>query len=365
MREWNDPWNPFNSAKVLLWREWLEGCAKGDFLPPVTSDIDMSRHCNFRCPHCNAWRVVDNKQPNLPLEHWKKVSDCIADWGVKSSCLSGGGEPLTHPDFSEFAKYQWFENGIENGVITNGSLLKKKDINDLAVSCRWIGFSVDAATPETFMKIKGLNNPQIFYTVIDNLEKLSNRCAQADNDCDTTFKFLITPDNAHELYEAAELAKKIGVVNFHARPVGFDNIKPLKGLTNEAFNRVIDVINKQIEAALELEDENFHVYGIRHKFKLNLERKISFKKCRATPLLVTFGADGNVHLCFDMRGRKDMILANHYPDPCEVRRVWNTDKHHKTIESIDPAKCPRCTFGPYNEIIEKVIIEDRMTRNFP
>jgi len=28
-------------------------------------------------------------------------------------------------------------------------------------------------------------------------------------------------------------------------------------------------------------------------------------------------------------------------------------------------KCPRCTFGPYNEIVEKVFIKDSMCRYFP
>ena len=54
MKEWTNPWNPFNSAKVLLWKEHLEGCAKENYLPPVTVDIDPANRCMFDCPHCNA-----------------------------------------------------------------------------------------------------------------------------------------------------------------------------------------------------------------------------------------------------------------------------------------------------------------------
>ena len=32
---------------------------------------------------------------------------------------------------------------------------------------------------------------------------------------------------------------------------------------------------------------------------------------------------------------------------------------------IDSNKCPRCTFNSYNEIIEKVIIDDQMYRDLP
>ena len=59
MREWLNPWNPFNSAKVLLWRQHLEGCAKEDYLPPVTVDLDPSNRCNYDCKMCNASDMIN------------------------------------------------------------------------------------------------------------------------------------------------------------------------------------------------------------------------------------------------------------------------------------------------------------------
>jgi hypothetical protein len=71
-----------------------------------------------------------------------------------------------------------------------------------------------------------------------------------------------------------------------------------------------------------------------------------------------------VHLCFDVRGKKEWILCKHYPDPREILKVWGSEKHKKIIDSVNVSKCPRCTFGPYNEIIEKAIIEDKMFLDF-
>jgi hypothetical protein len=82
-------------------------------------------------------------------------------------------------------------------------------------------------------------------------------------------------------------------------------------------------------------------------------------------MLPTFGADGNVHICFDMRGRKDLILCKHEPDPSEILKVWNTEYHKNMVRSIDINKCPRCTFNNYNEIVENVIIKDSMCMQFP
>jgi len=116
---------------------------------------------------------------------------------------------------------------------------------------------------------------------------------------------------------------------------------------------------------MSIENEHFHFYGIRHKFNPNLKRKVNFSRCWAPPLLATFGADGKCHLCFDLRGCKDLVMCDHYPDPREVLKFWNSQAHKDMMSKIDPKACPRCTFGPYNEIIEQVFIKDSMCRYFP
>jgi hypothetical protein len=130
------------------------------------------------------------------------------------------------------------------------------------------------------------------------------------------------------------------------------------------FRNYIELIEDEISKSQELEDDNFRFYAVRHKFGENFERKLTFKKCLATPFVSTFGADGNVHLCFDVRGKKEWILCRHDPDPYEVIKVWGSDKHLKIIDSIEVGKCPRCTFTQHNEIIENVILKDKMYLDF-
>jgi sulfatase maturation enzyme AslB (radical SAM superfamily) len=45
-----------------------------------------------------------------------------------------------------------YSNGLQNGLITNGSLLTDQSIDIVAKVCRWVGFSMDAATSKTFNK---------------------------------------------------------------------------------------------------------------------------------------------------------------------------------------------------------------------
>lgn len=364
MKEWSSPFNEFNSMKALLWNNQWQQIVKGNFPPPLGIDTDPSNLCNFNCIWCNSAGFRRQSPEKMPSGHLLKLADFYKEWGVKSTCIAGGGEPLLNPDFSAFL-YRLKKNGIESGIITNGSLMTRKHMKAIVTCSRWCGFSVDAGTKEIYSKVHGLkDNGKTFEKVLRNIKALTKLKAKLSSDLEVTFKYLLHPLNAETILKAAKTARSIGVNTFHLRPVCTDN---LYGLNREPidFTDCLDIIDKQMEQALKLETETFKFYGVRHKFKNDFSRKVAFKKCLATPLMSTFGADGNVHLCFDLRGKPDWILCSHYPDPAEVLKVWGGERHKRMIAEIDPSKCPRCTFGSYNEIIEKVIVEDRMYKNFP
>ncbi|MCR4288132.1 MAG: radical SAM protein [Deltaproteobacteria bacterium] len=364
MREWTSPYNPFNSLKVLMWRNELEAIAREEYLPPVTVDTDPTNTCNYNCVWCNAFDYMKKNVNALSEEHLLKLADFYKEWGVKSTCVAGGGEPLLNKGLTAFLE-RLDKNGVESGIITNGSVMTDESTEAIARWSRWCGFSMDAATPETYAKLKGINDNKFFNKVVENLGSLVKRRDKLGSRLDIAFKFLMHPENAHEIYDAAKLAKSLGVNDFHMRPVGWDNLTVTKGKPGLDFEPLIKKIEKQVEAARSLESSTFHFYGVTHKFGTRLERKINFKRCWAPPLLATFGADGKCHLCFDMRGREDLVLCSHYPEPREILKVWGSEFHRNLIKNIDPHECPRCTFGPYNEIVEQVIVQDKMCRFFP
>lgn len=367
---WASPWNAFNSSKILMHRKHLEACAKGEFLIPVMADIDPSGRCNYSCKWCNATGIINNKRKDLPEEHWLKLADFLAVWGsdkpeggIKSICVSGGGSPFMNPATPALLE-RLYDNKIETGVITNGSLLTDKTINILAKTCRWVGFSMDASTVETFNKIKGLKDHEMFNRVCDNLKKLAMIVRDNNLNNGICFKFLMSPENYTEIYSSAVLAKSLGVHDFHVRPVGYLGIEALKDTPLIYTPEMLADIDKQLEEAFKLQDSSFNVYGIRHKFRPDLQPMKNFSKCWAIPLLPTFGADGNVYYCFDIRGRKDTVMCQHSPDVTEIASFWNSQKHKDMVNNFDVNSCTRCTFSVYNEVVEKVFIQDNMYRNF-
>jgi MoaA/NifB/PqqE/SkfB family radical SAM enzyme len=307
---------------------------------------------------------MEGDKQSLSEEHLLKLADFYREWGVHSTCIAGGGEPLLNPAINSFLE-RLYRNGVQAGVITNGSLITDEHIEVMARTCRWVGISMDAGTAETYNKVKGIGEKDFFYKIVENMGKLVKKVRDLGTDCDVAYKFLLHPYNATEIFEAAVIAKSIGVRDFHLRPVGWDNLVATKEKEPISFDNLLEEIDRQIEASMRLENERFRFFGIRHKFDPKLTRKVNFSRCWAPPLLATFGADGRCHLCFDMRGREDLILCDHDPDPGEILKVWGSPFHRDMIAGIDPEKCPRCTFGPYNEIVEKVFLKDGMCRYFP
>lgn len=349
--EWRDRFNAFNSDKVLAWRDRFEAIMKGEIPAPVSVTIDASNYCSLHCKFCQYSEFRKEKQTMISKEDLMWLVDTIPKLGAKSVCLAGGGEYLLHPNAGESMR-RLKDNGINIGLITNG-LAIDKFMEDILYSCRWVGNSIDAATTATYKELKGAKDGDFFH-VLENL-KLLARLRPNRRSPSIGFKFLIHPMNYHELLDAAKLAKSLGVDDFHARPGYGKDIFWEKQMITEALSQVKT-------AQRLLDDENFHVYGVTHKFDETFNKKI-VDKCEVTPIAgLTFTADGWVSICCDLRNTEMGRL-------CEWRDildVWGSKMHRKVLSQLDPKKCPRrCTFNSYEEILEKVFKEDRMCYAFP
>lgn len=365
---WSTPFSAFNSMKYLMWREHIESIIEGKFKPPYMVDIDPSNVCNYDmgkntgCIWCNSRAFRQEKPQIMPMGHLSKIADFLKEWGVKSACIGGGGENMVHPEFASFL-WKMHKNGIKTGIISNGSLLDFEKSLAIVKCSSWCGLSIDAGTSKTFNKVHGLpDTSQMFDKVINNMKNLIKIKDENNSNVEITYKYLMHPENAHEILNAVELARDIGCNTFHLRPACVDNLYGQDKNQIKYSKTLIDKINQQMEKAKDFETDVFKFYGIRHKFNPDFTRKVNFKRCLATPLMATFCADGTITLCFDLRGK--WTLCNHYPHVHEILDVWGGKKHKQMIENIKVDECPRCTMSTVNEIIEQVFIKDKMYRDF-
>ena len=147
-KQWQSPFNPFNSWKVMfhsdnLWNihDWIN--RKTDSLgPPISVTIDPTNRCNQKCIWClyKGWKDDPNNQRDIPINKFKELVDHLKNWGVKSICLAGGGEPTMYPYVLELIDYIGI-SGFDLGFITNGVKLTKDICSSLVKHANFVGFS--------------------------------------------------------------------------------------------------------------------------------------------------------------------------------------------------------------------------------
>lgn len=348
-------YSPFNRWKGLFHIANMEGIVDGEFFPPYWVSTDPSNACNQNCQYCNT--SEHRKRTGaavMPGAHLLRLADFYKDWGIQSTIIEGGGEPLMGECVPQFLE-RLHRYDIQVGLITNGSLMGPEYASILPHTARWIGLSVDAATKETYHAIRGTWD---FDTVINNIRQL---CANRGT-LDVRMKFLIQSKNCHEIVDFVRLARELGCSGAHIKPLSMDNVE---GKTPDTNTVSIDYVNEQLAEARAMQSDTFDVDCVTYKHDAKYQRIVKFKHCKCTPLGGVFGADGKFWLCYNMRGRDGMMLCNHMPDPYEVKRVWGTAYHKKLIDAIQPASCMRCGMTQYNEIIENCIEKDSLYRSFP
>jgi MoaA/NifB/PqqE/SkfB family radical SAM enzyme len=366
MQEWSsENWaNSFNSAKGLLYGDWYEAIARRKFLPPIEASLDPIPKCTLQCEHCNFGKYLSKKQDikmrRMPDEHLFNLIKFLGKWGVKAGCLGGGGEPTLHLALPEAIRLTR-KVGMQISVATNGTNFSNRLIDAMAEYCRWVGVSVDSATYKTYAVGRRAN---YFNRVIKNIERLVKKVNQLKTNCDVAYKFLIFSYNQKEIYKACKLAKALGVRDFHARPADLSH----QGMKErKRFKYDIELIEKQFKKCHKLEDENFRVFTVVHKFDETFKPRKSFSQCYAAPICIQLCAQG-VYFCPDQRLNKFYFLGNHYPNPENILRFWGGKRHRRLVFETGKANCiSRCTFGIYNDFCEKLFIDaeqDLMCKNF-
>ncbi|NQT06184.1 MAG: radical SAM protein [Candidatus Omnitrophica bacterium] len=116
--------------------------------------IELSNICNLKCPMCGT-HLAKRKKAHMDLKIYKRLLERIKDEGVNAVSLHTVGEPLVYPWLKEAISIAK-KMGIEVLISTNANLHQRlKSVYE--ANPDWVKgfrFSVDAATPETYEKIR-------------------------------------------------------------------------------------------------------------------------------------------------------------------------------------------------------------------
>lgn len=215
------------SKKILLqvaWRHFLFYLSRKIGSPLIIPDaiqINFTFRCNLRCKMCNMYETLQSfKLQNRPYELSSKVMQKLIkeahDMGIQQVILLGG-EPLLVPEiFKIISLVRSYNQSCT--VVTNGTLLTREIIEKIfKANLDYLCISIDAATEETYSKIRGEN---VFSKIIDNIELLDRLKEENDREfprivCNCT----IMNQNLEELMDVVSLCRRLKVFKILFQPV--------------------------------------------------------------------------------------------------------------------------------------------------
>lgn len=359
--------HPFNPLKLLAHGDRVRAMLAGQDVFPISVELDLSLKCNHACAWCSfdGWRQAN--WIDFPAPRALTLIDELADCGVRSVTLTGGGEPLVHKAADDvMAKLA--ARGLAWGVVTNGFRLDGSRADLVARHARFVRVSLDAGDSETHRRIHAAPFDQ-FDLILDNLARTIAlaRTVRAPEAAPLTAgaSFCVFDSNVHEIAKACQRLKEIGANYLEVRPVYPTEWRGGRQDDQGISEANIPVARATIEAArADLEDASFQVIGMVDRFDAvqSFRHADFYDRCRITDLSTVISSDGQIYACCVHRGlapfRGGSILEKPFRD------VWLSEERKAMRDSIDIDKCPKCRYVGLNAVIHGAVLHDGMHSDF-
>lgn len=107
-------------VKVIQNAELVREIVENRRIIPIHIQFIPTNKCNLFCSFCSC--DDEDRKIEMPLEKAKEIIKKFKSLGTKSVTITGGGEPLRHPDIDEIIN-EFHINDIEIGLVTNGTFI--------------------------------------------------------------------------------------------------------------------------------------------------------------------------------------------------------------------------------------------------
>ncbi|MBW2983759.1 radical SAM protein [Candidatus Woesearchaeota archaeon] len=286
----------------------------------ISVELDLTNLCDNKCPYCTS---AKDKKISLTFGQVKKLADELTDvFEAKSIIISGGGEPLLHPDFIKIL-YYIKSKGLRIGLNSNGFALDEAKARAIIDCCTYFRISLDAGTKEMYKKTHGVEE-EAFLKVVENMKMFSKLRKELNRDVAFGTGFLTNELTKSDILNFYKLSKECGV--------DFAQIRPFTG----DFTKV----DKEFKKAKELyEDGNFKVISSIHKYKrFDDKEKRPYRKCYGMFFNTVVTADFRVFACLSHRQKEKYLLGD--LNKSALKEIWDSSRIREIFENIDFKDCP-------------------------
>ncbi len=348
-------------TKGIYFARLLYSLQVGKVVTPLYNvQMDTTWMCNLKCKMCEWDDILMDRKTHIDFNLFKRVIQESIELGLRKINLGVAGEPMIHPEITKIINFLT-ENRIEISVVTNLSYSIDKFIESLKKVSKII-VSVDAATPDTYSKVRTGGD---FERVISNLTKLS------DSGVNIIASYVIEKNNYKEINEFIKLMHKIKVKKLHFGIVNNINQDILKQvmLSESEYNEMLEIIEEGIKTSeiLGISSDGMLRPGFaishRERFLRRLDggtqvpHEIDSIPCYVMFFFATVTPRGDVYPCCDAQKipwMKVGDLSLH-----GFREIWRGEIYNNLRRKFKkpgkPIICERCPLEDFNRTMYRYL----------
>ena len=310
--------NSFTSASALpiklLQNTVLVGSLHRGVVPPVHVQLNPTNRCNLKCSFCSCSDRDRGLQLELngivdTMEKFKKL-------GCMAVTITGGGEPLLHPEINVLLSILNREMGIKVGLVTNGTQFKNlSSIHDI-----------------TWCRISSSDDREPHWEDITKTIQLAFWV-------DWAFSYVLTRNPDWD-----RLSRLVAFANNH----DFTHVRIVSDILDDGMTRLM------AEARKRLSNPNNH-------FTRGSDNKVIYQdrtdyvpgrnRCGISLLKPVIGADGKIYPCCGVQYAQDPPGRDLVESMCmggiqDIDRIWRDQS------AFDGSVCSRCYYDDYNSTLE-------------
>jgi len=322
-----------NLVRIELERKAQRLELKGN---PYLLIIDTCNYCNLQCPLCpTGLGSLGRPKAMLTFEQFKAYFDPLAPYLFETS-LHNWGEALLNKEVYRMIDYAMSRN-VGTNLSSNLVRVDSSDIDSILDSgLEYLAVSLDGTSQETYEQYRVLGD---YERVIDNLDELiRRRNARGMKTPVVEWQYIMMKHNEHQVSEAEELSKKLGVDLIRFIPVGI----PFESSDRkELMDKWFPSARKGGEQQLDSERRRGPCFYLYRSMVINPDGGIS-PCCIVYRMEYDFG---------DIKAAKDGVMS-----------IWNNEKYRsarslfssETVSDFSATVCDGCKITERHESKKKV-----------
>lgn len=313
--------------------------------------------CSIACKNCFTWRskTMDRRRMSIPL--FRSLLRQAQEMGCECIELSGGGEPLEHPDARTLLEILGAvrTKDLRAGVLTNGlAIVSQPDLARAILGLDYVrvGFTEYLDNPKHSQEL------EMFHHALDILGR-----ARVDSGSSARIgvKLLLTTDNAPYVGDRVRHLLELRVAGSAQYIV--DHIK-IKSIRADGPLEPSSALVRDVEHELATLKSRYGQRAEDLQIDIKSAEVPSAYRCWLSPIMTVVDASGDVYLCCNFYESGDDMRIGSLGQLGEntFEAFWGGDSHRLVMENVSPAKVCNSQLGCHCRVVHYQELAEPLVR---